>query len=136
MAESQELVRDYEKECECEAFELNAFGEDRGLDTIGRKLEELDGMQAGADLGGVSEYCYGQTVGIGQPRVGGLLQQGGQWYQPGTADCVGGSVRQSCAGTRADGNESAYGMLTAKAGCLKYQQYMIPISTIISLSYE
>ena len=66
----------------------------------------------------------------------GFFSKGGQWYQPVTADCVGGSVRQSCAGTRADGNESAYGMLTAKAGCLKYQQYMIPISTIISLSYE
>ena len=44
MALSQEqLVREYAKECDCEAFELDAFGDDRGLAAIQRTLEDLDG---------------------------------------------------------------------------------------------
>ena len=38
----EQLEREYVKECACEAFELDAFGEDRGLAAIRRKLEELD----------------------------------------------------------------------------------------------
>ena len=37
-----QLEREYVKECDCEAFELDAFGEDCGFDAIRRKLEELD----------------------------------------------------------------------------------------------
>ena len=37
-----QLEREYVKECDCESFELDAFGEDSGLDAIRRKLEELD----------------------------------------------------------------------------------------------
>ena len=83
MAESQELVRDYEKECECEAFELNAFGEDRGLDTIGRKLEELDGMQAGCGLGWCIRVLLRANCG-NRPATGGRASsaRGGSGTSP------------------------------------------------------
>ena len=36
------LEREYEKECDCETFELDAFCEDRGLSAIQEQLERLD----------------------------------------------------------------------------------------------